>query len=98
MSYKTCPDCGSRMFEYGCVNCNEKDYISMQDGCAHPDYELNSGRIENKIVVKTVNSHENEDELFMSVINVIETCQFMKYKYADTIKRLKKEFSISRKI
>lgn len=30
MAYKTCPDCGSRMFEHGCVNCNESDYISMQ--------------------------------------------------------------------
>jgi hypothetical protein len=30
MSYKTCPDCGSRVFEHGCVNCNEADYISMQ--------------------------------------------------------------------
>ena len=30
MAYKTCPDCGSRIFEYGCVNCNEQDYISMQ--------------------------------------------------------------------
>lgn len=32
MAYKTCPDCGSRIFEYGCVNCNEQDYITMQ-GC-----------------------------------------------------------------
>ncbi len=31
MAYKTCPDCGSRIFEYGCVNCNEQDYIDMQD-------------------------------------------------------------------
>lgn len=31
MAYKTCPDCGCRIFEYGCVNCNEMDYISMQD-------------------------------------------------------------------
>lgn len=30
MAYKTCPDCGSRIFEHGCVNCNEVDYISMQ--------------------------------------------------------------------
>jgi len=30
MAYKTCPDCGSRIFEHGCVNCNEIDYISMQ--------------------------------------------------------------------
>jgi hypothetical protein len=30
MAYKTCEDCGSRIFEYGCVNCNERDYITMQ--------------------------------------------------------------------
>ncbi len=29
-AYKTCPDCGCRIFEYGCVNCNEQDYIDMQ--------------------------------------------------------------------
>lgn len=27
---KTCPDCGERVYEYGCVNCNEQDYIDMQ--------------------------------------------------------------------
>lgn len=31
MAYKTCEDCGSRIFEYGCVNCYEEDYIAMQD-------------------------------------------------------------------
>lgn len=31
MAYKTCEDCGSRIFEHGCVNCNESDYISMQE-------------------------------------------------------------------
>jgi hypothetical protein len=31
MSYKTCPDCGCRIYEYGCVNCNEEEYISMQE-------------------------------------------------------------------
>ena len=30
MAYKTCDDCGSRIFEHGCVNCNEQDYIDMQ--------------------------------------------------------------------
>lgn len=30
MAYKTCPDCGSRIFNHGCVNCDEMDYISMQ--------------------------------------------------------------------
>jgi len=37
MAYKTCPDCGSRMFEHGCVNCNEPDYISMQGAYDSPD-------------------------------------------------------------
>lgn len=27
----TCPDCGCRVYEYGCINCNEQDYIDMQD-------------------------------------------------------------------
>lgn len=27
---KTCPDCGERVYEYGCVNCNEADYIDVQ--------------------------------------------------------------------
>lgn len=36
MAYKTCPDCGSRIFEHGCVNCNEADYISMQDPYGTP--------------------------------------------------------------
>lgn len=29
MAYKTCDNCGSRIFEHGCVNCNESEYISM---------------------------------------------------------------------
>jgi len=29
---KTCPACGCRVYEYGCVNCNEQDYIDMQWG------------------------------------------------------------------
>lgn len=28
---KTCPDCGCRVHEYGCINCNEADYIDMQN-------------------------------------------------------------------
>jgi hypothetical protein len=31
MAHKTCEDCGCRIYEYGCVNCNEADYIVMQD-------------------------------------------------------------------
>lgn len=27
---KTCEDCGCRVYEYGCINCNEQDYIDMQ--------------------------------------------------------------------
>lgn len=36
MAYKTCENCGSRVFEYGCVNCDEMEYISMQDGYEPP--------------------------------------------------------------
>ena len=28
---KTCPDCGCRVYEYGCVNCNEQDYTDMEE-------------------------------------------------------------------
>ena len=31
MAYETCPDCGSRIYSHGCINCNERDYISMQE-------------------------------------------------------------------
>ena len=31
---KTCEDCGCRVYEHGCVNCNEVAYIEAQDGCA----------------------------------------------------------------
>jgi len=27
---KTCPDCGCRVYKYGCVNCNETAYIDEQ--------------------------------------------------------------------
>lgn len=32
MAYKTCENCGSRVFNHGCVNCDEMEYISMQEG------------------------------------------------------------------
>ncbi len=28
---KSCEDCGCRIYEYGCVNCNEITYIEMQE-------------------------------------------------------------------
>jgi hypothetical protein len=28
---KTCPDCGCRVYNLGCVNCNEADYIEEQN-------------------------------------------------------------------
>jgi len=31
MSYKTCENCGGRIYKYGCVNCNEEDYIAEQN-------------------------------------------------------------------
>lgn len=41
MAYKTCPDCGERVYSLGCTNCNEGAYISEQasldaDWDAHP--------------------------------------------------------------
>ncbi len=41
---KTCPDCGCRVYEYGCVNCNEQAYIDAQEQVDVPwqdDEELN---------------------------------------------------------
>ena len=55
MAYKTCPDCGSRIFEHGCVNCNEMDYISMQ-------YEGGTyGSPKNEKELYDVNSKTNRD-------------------------------------
>lgn len=31
MAYRTCPDCGERVYSLGCVNCNEAAYIEEQD-------------------------------------------------------------------
>lgn len=31
MAYKTCPDCGSRVYKLGCVNCDEENYIAEQE-------------------------------------------------------------------
>lgn len=31
MAYKTCEDCGCRIYNLGCVNCNEIDYIHEQE-------------------------------------------------------------------
>jgi hypothetical protein len=28
---KTCPDCGERVYNLGCVNCNEAAYIEEQE-------------------------------------------------------------------
>lgn len=28
---KTCPDCGERVYNLGCVNCNESAYIDEQE-------------------------------------------------------------------
>lgn len=30
MSYKSCENCGSRVYKNGCVNCNEAHYIAEQ--------------------------------------------------------------------
>ena len=27
---KTCEDCGCRIYEYGCINCRENDYIDVE--------------------------------------------------------------------
>lgn len=28
---KTCPDCGERVYNFGCTNCNESAYIEEQE-------------------------------------------------------------------
>lgn len=30
MAYKTCKECGCKIYNLGCVNCNEIDYIDEQ--------------------------------------------------------------------
>lgn len=47
MTYKTCPDCGERVYNHGCVNCNEIAYIheqarltALQYGSDYDDVEL----------------------------------------------------------
>ena len=35
MAYKTCPDCGSRVFNRGCVNCDKDNYIAEQEYFNH---------------------------------------------------------------
>ena len=37
MAYETCENCGGRVYKYGCVNCNEEDYIAEQ----HDENESN---------------------------------------------------------
>lgn len=32
---KTCPDCGERVYDLGCVNCNESAYIEQQEVFDH---------------------------------------------------------------
>ncbi len=35
---KTCPDCGSRVYSKGCVNCNEEAYIAEQEALTDLQY------------------------------------------------------------
>lgn len=42
MIYKTCEDCGCRIYEYGCVNCNEQEYIDMQESEDRHNYPSNT--------------------------------------------------------
>ena len=46
MSYKTCPDCGERVYNLGCVNCNEPAYIEEQEMLTDLLYPLPSARID----------------------------------------------------
>ncbi len=39
---KTCPDCGERVYNLGCVNCNEPAYIEEQEmltALQYPEYD-----------------------------------------------------------
>lgn len=35
---RTCPDCGERVYNLGCVNCNEDAYIEEQIRLTDRDY------------------------------------------------------------
>ena len=59
MSYKTCDVCGSRIFEHGCVNCNEMDYISMQEEYVAPPF--NDG-IKSFTSSKPINPNDDETD------------------------------------
>lgn len=46
MAFKTCGNCGSKVFSLGCVNCDEQNYIDDQrEQDASQDYPL-GGMIE----------------------------------------------------
>jgi len=45
MAYKTCPDCGCRIYSGYCTNCHEEHYIYEQD-------QMNSMEIENYELTK----------------------------------------------
>ena len=40
---KTCPDCGSRVYSLGCVNCNEAAYIEAANDRDHDDVTCEHG-------------------------------------------------------
>lgn len=38
MAYESCPECGERVYNLGCVNCNEIAYIEEQDRLTDLNY------------------------------------------------------------
>lgn len=72
MAYKTCEDCGSRIFEHGCVNCNEQDYIDMQ-GAYDTREEVKV--ISSKPVLGDVARYEGVCRNEKCVWNVSRTCK-----------------------
>lgn len=63
MAYKTCENCGSRVFNHGCVNCDEMDYISMQ------------GAYDSREVVKGISSTPVLADSFLCALATEKRCE-----------------------
>ncbi len=58
MAYKTCENCGCRVYAQGCVNCDEMEYISMQEDYVPP-----------KMVAKKLQQYDIRCSLYEGYLN-----------------------------
>lgn len=59
---KTCPDCGERIYNLGCVNCNEQDYINEQERLTDMQYPTVRNVHESAVSVMLRQKAEREHE------------------------------------